>query len=103
VEEVHNTVEQLNLEDKLGRNVFKIDKDEAHIIIDHEICRQRCTLRPCLNACPAHLYTYNEERDEIFVDYEGCLECGTCLIVCEDEALTWHYPRAGFGVQYRFG
>ena len=96
-------IEALSLEDKLGRNVFKIDKESPHIIVDHEICRQRCTLRPCLYVCPAQLYTYNDERDEVFVDYEGCLECGTCMIVCEDEALTWHYPRAGFGIQYRFG
>lgn len=96
-------IQALSLEDKLGRNVFKIDKESPHIIVDHEICRQRCTLRPCLYVCPAQLYTHNAERDEVFVDYEGCLECGTCMIVCEDDALTWHYPRAGFGVQYRFG
>ena len=96
-------VEMLGLEDKLGRDVFKIDKESAHIAVDHDVCRQRCSLRPCLFVCPANLYSYSEERDEVFVDYEGCLECGTCMIVCAEEALTWHYPRAGFGVQYRFG
>ena len=35
------------------------------------------------------------------VNWEGCLECGTCLICCDDRALTWTYPRGGFGVQYR--
>ena len=102
-DELQSSSEVLTLEDKLGRNVFKIDKESPHIVVDHEICRQRCTQRPCLFVCPAQLYTYNSERDEVFVDYEGCLECGTCMIVCEDDALTWHYPRAGFGVQYRFG
>jgi ferredoxin like protein len=95
--------EHISLEEKLGRDVFKIDKESSHIRIDHDICRTRCILRPCLYVCPAHLYTMNEERDEILVDYEGCLECGTCMIVCEEEALTWNYPRAGYGVQYRFG
>jgi len=93
----------LTLQAKLGRNVFKIDGESPHILIDHAACRSQCTVRPCLFVCPANLYSYQAERDEVFVDYEGCLECGTCLIVCRDQALSWHYPRAGFGVQYRFG
>lgn len=94
---------ELSLEAKLGLDVFKIDSEQPHIIIDHEACRESCTLRPCLYVCPADLYSFIEERDEIFVDYEGCLECGTCVIVCQDEALEWHYPRAGYGIQYRLG
>jgi len=93
----------LSLTDKLGRDVFKIDGEQPHIRIDHKVCRSECSTRPCLYVCPAKLYTYRPEKDEIFVDYEGCLECGTCLIVCREGALTWEYPRAGFGVQYRFG
>lgn len=92
-----------SLSEKLGRDVFKIDKQQPHIRIDHAVCRSACTTRPCLYVCPAQLYTYRSEPDEIFVDYEGCLECGTCLIVCREQALSWEYPRAGYGVQYRFG
>jgi ferredoxin like protein len=34
--------------------------------------------------------------------YDGCLECGTCYIVCHKKAFTrWRYPRGGFGVAYR--
>ena len=33
----------------------------------------------------------------------ACLECGTCLAVAAPGALTWHYPRGGFGVQFREG
>lgn len=93
----------LTIETRLGRNVYKIDAEAPHIVVNQDICRELCQLRPCLYVCPAHLFTFQEEREEIFVDYEGCLECGTCMIVCQEEALTWHYPRAGYGVQYRFG
>jgi ferredoxin like protein len=93
----------LSLTEKLGRDVFKIDGEQPHIRIDHDACRSECSARPCLYVCPAKLYTYRPEQDEVFVDYEGCLECGTCVIVCREGALTWEYPRAGFGVQYRFG
>ncbi|MEJ2261950.1 MAG: 4Fe-4S dicluster domain-containing protein [Anaerolineales bacterium] len=92
----------MNIETKLGLDVFQIDSEQPHILIDQEVCQSRCTIRYCLHVCPANLYELNE-RGEIMVDYEGCLECGTCYIACRQDALTWHYPRAGYGVQYRFG
>ena len=34
--------------------------------------------------------------------YAGCLECGTCFVVCDGDAFTrWRYPRGGFGVSFR--
>ena len=92
----------MNIESKLGLNVFQIDTEQPHIRINQEICQTRCAIRYCLSVCPANLYTLNE-KGEVVVDYEGCLECGTCWIACREEALTWQYPRAGYGVQYRFG
>ena len=92
----------MNIEAKLGLDVFQIDSEESHILIDQEVCQSRCTIRYCLHVCPADLYDLNE-KGEMTVDYEGCLECGTCYIACREDALEWHYPRAGYGVQYRFG
>jgi len=92
----------LNIEAKLGLDVFQIDSEQSHILIDQEVCQSRCTIRYCLHVCPADLYELNE-NGEMTVDYEGCLECGTCYIACREDALEWHYPRAGYGVQYRFG
>ena len=91
----------MNIEAKLGLDVYKIDV-EPHIIINREICRAKCKTRYCLHVCPADLYTM-DQQGEVQVNYEGCLECGACLIACSHEALTWHYPRAGYGVLYRFG
>jgi ferredoxin like protein len=91
----------VNVEARLGLNVFKINT-ESHIIINQEICQAQCEIRYCLHVCPADLYTLDREG-RVQVKYEGCLECGTCLIACSHEALTWRYPEAGFGVQYRFG
>ena len=92
----------MNIEAKLGLDVFQIDSEQSHILIDQEVCQSRCTIRYCLHVCPADLYDL-DENGEMTVDYEGCLECGTCFIACLEEALEWHYPRAGYGVQYRFG
>jgi ferredoxin like protein len=92
----------MKIDEKLAIDAFKSDK-ESHIIINHETCRAKCTLRPCLFVCPAHLYALNEETGEMTVEYAGCLECGTCLIACAEGALSWSYPRGDYGVQYRFG
>jgi ferredoxin like protein len=91
----------MNIDAKLGLNVFKISK-ESHIIIKNEICREQCQNKPCLYVCPADLYEVNDEG-QMVVNYEGCLECGTCLICCDQKALEWRYPTAEFGVQYRLG
>ncbi len=92
---------QMSIEARLGLNVFGLDK-QPHIIIHQEICDAKCTLRPCIFVCPAKQYSLDAEK-KMHVNYEGCLECGTCLIACQDGALEWAYPRAGYGVQYRFG
>ena len=91
----------MNVETKLGLDVFKIDKD-AHIIIDQEICRS-CEDKFCLYVCPGKLYTINRETGEIEVECSGCLECGSCRIACIHGALEWNYARGGYGIQYRFG
>ena len=37
-------------------------------------------------------------------DYAGCLECGTCRIICGDTIVKkWAYPGPTMGVEYRFG
>jgi ferredoxin like protein len=84
---------------KLAHNYFKLDT-QAHISIDNKICSTVCTNRACLTVCPADLFELNSAGD-MAVNWEGCLECGTCMICCDNNALSWAYPRSGFGVQYR--
>jgi ferredoxin like protein len=86
---------------KLTIDIFKIDQ-ESHIVIHQEICR-KCKLKPCLRICPGGLYSMNKETGELVVEYTGCLECGSCRVACTSGALTWSFPRGGFGVQYRYG
>ena len=92
----------MRVDEKLTRNAFKHDT-ASHIEIDAERCRERCTERPCLHVCPASLYEWNVETDQMVVEFAGCLECGTCLVACQEGALTWRMPRGGYGVRYRYG
>ena len=89
----------MQIDAKLGLDVFKLD-EERHITIDTAVCKTVCKTRTCLKVCPADLYEL-DDKGEMTVNWEGCLECGSCLICCDDRALTWTYPRGGFGVQYR--
>ncbi len=90
-----------NVKPKLGLNVYKVDP-ESHISINHEVCKTKCTVKFCTFVCPARVYTLGADG-LIQVEHDGCLECGTCVVACRSDALSWHYPKAGQGVQFRFG
>ena len=90
---------RMGVDAKLGLDVFKLDK-EPHIVINDAVCDESCPTRACLYVCPADLYELDDEK-RMTVNWEGCLECGTCMICCEPKALKWTYPRSQFGVQYR--
>ena len=91
------------IERKLALNTYNVDPTRAHIrIIDHDVCLQ-CERQQCINCCPATCYTPQEDGRVLF-SYEGCVECGTCRIVCYVfDNIEWTYPRGGFGIQYRYG
>ncbi len=95
-------MKRLSIEQLLGLNKFVVDDDEAHIVVKKEICSS-CRPKPCTVACPAGLYSVKD--GELSFDYAGCLECGTCRVVCPraSEAIEWKYPRGGFGVSFRYG
>lgn len=89
---------KLRIEDILNNNVWDVDY-EAHIIVDTSKC-VKCEYKPCVRLCPAECYTMVD--DKVLFSYEGCLECGTCRIVCPEEAITWRYPPSGRGIHFRF-
>lgn len=73
---------------------------EAHIRVNQDVC-MTCSERACTFVCPARCYQWNGERLRLEFAYEPCLECGTCLLICDDGALEWNYPKGGFGVRFR--
>ncbi len=88
---------KINIQNKIERLLFKVDR-ESHIKIDPNQCRT-CTNRSCLTICPAGMFSLSGDGTEVIYSHEGCLECGTCYVVCP--SLRWEYPRGGFGVIYR--
>ncbi len=93
----------IGLEDKLYRTRYEVDPTYSHIRIREEICRQ-CQQRVCLFICPAKVYTQkSDDPGMISVNYENCLECGTCRMACNNEGIEWFFPNGGKGVKFRFG
>lgn len=90
-----------SLKARLGLNAYRVDT-ESHIRVDRERCRAECRTKVCTFVCPAGVYRLGPDGS-VEVEYDGCLECGTCVVACPLGILSWHYPRPGYGVQYRFG
>ena len=89
----------MTIDDKLALNLFHIDKD-PHIKVNQDICA-KCPHKLCTYMCPVE--NYKLENDNVVFSWEGCLECGTCQIICDQGAVDRDYPRGGFGIIYRCG
>ena len=84
----------------VARNVWR-PADISHIVpatvVDSE------TAQRLIASCPAGLFSLTAEG-ELRVSFRGCLECGTCRVLCGDTILTqWEYPLGTFGVDFRYG
>ncbi|QTF07339.1 ferredoxin family protein [Brenneria izadpanahii] len=91
----------VNVDVKLGVNKFRVDESNPHIVLVENPDPEQ--FRKLVNACPAGLYKQDDEGN-IHFDYAGCLECGTCRVLCGDTILQkWEYPQGTFGIEFRFG
>ncbi len=93
---------EINVENKLFNNRYLVDSGRPHIVImPHET--PSAELSALTRLCPARCYAFND-RGQVEVSPDGCLECGTCRVLCEPKGeLRWSYPRGGFGVLFKFG
>ncbi len=91
----------MKLEDKLFLDRYVVDEIPHLKIINQEKCGM-CAKQQCVYTCPAQCYKM--EDGKILLSYEGCLECGTCRIICDEfHNIDWKYPRGGFGISYKYG
>jgi ferredoxin like protein len=93
------TIKRLGPEELLSLDKFSVDEGNPHILVDKKICAT-CSRRACLVVCPARCYRLKD--DQVNFEYAGCLECGTCRVMCTSKGvMSWSYPRASFGVTFR--
>lgn len=94
----------VNVEEKLFQNRYKVDHGRPHIrIVDPHVCTSKCDAQPCTFVCPAACYKA-EGNGAVTLITDGCLECGSCRVICNDfRNVEWEYPRGGHGVLFKFG
>ena len=88
-----------SIEDKLTTIKYNCCR-KPHLKVNQDLCRN-CESRCCTHICPAKVYSYNEDTNEIEVEDENCLECGACRIACPLNAIDWEYPKGDYGVIYK--
>jgi ferredoxin like protein len=88
------------LPDKLFLDAYKADTRPHIRIVSDSTCLEECHDKPCTTFCPADVYQWT--GDHIAVGWENCIECGGCRIGCPFDNIDCGFPRAGFGVRYRY-
>jgi ferredoxin like protein len=92
----------LTIEEKLAVNKYFVDEGNAHIEIDPSYPNMKEKMK-LINACPAGLYKLNKDKT-LFFDSAGCLECGTCRVLCLGTVVKkWEFPESTMGVEFRYG
>jgi ferredoxin-like protein FixX len=94
-------MKKVNVDAKLGLNLFHTDEENAHIDVDLA-CTDEEEIKKLLLACPAECYKYIDGNFSF--SYLGCLECGTCRVLSHDKIVKdWKHPHGGIGITYRQG
>jgi ferredoxin-like protein FixX len=82
------TKEPMEIKAMLGTTSYNFDAHEyAHFM--------------CMYGCPAGCFSLNEGVMQF--QYEDCVECGTCDIMCTPGSVKWNNPRGTYGVKYKYG
>jgi len=90
------------VEEKLFQNRYLVDAGKPHITIAPHSAPSK-NLLAMTTLCPAGCYAENG-AGQVEIAPDGCLECGTCRVVCAATGeIEWTYPRGGFGVLFKFG
>ncbi|MBL3575196.1 ferredoxin family protein [Rhodovulum sulfidophilum] len=98
-----NGTKSPRMEERLYQNRYQVDEGRPHVKINHQPGGDSEELKALTRICPAGCYSINEEG-QVEVAADGCMECGTCRIVCQATGeLEWSYPRGGYGVLFKFG
>ena len=63
---------------------------KSHLLPEFIVERidSRCIkCKVCIKQCPWDVFSYNEEKDDIEIDYTKCVGCQRCVVYCPTKAL----------------
>ncbi|MBI5247176.1 MAG: 4Fe-4S dicluster domain-containing protein [Elusimicrobia bacterium] len=97
---------ETSVEAKLGHLEWK-KSPETHISLKNSgkdaPCVTSCPDKPCTTVCPAKVYEWEASHNKIIVNYENCIECGACRMLCPSDNIICEWPGGGMGVKYKYG
>lgn len=94
-------MKKMNVEAKLGLDVFHTDEENSHISVDLDYSDE-AEIKKLLLACPAECYKYIDGK--LVFSHLGCLECGTCRVLSHGKIIKdWKHPHGEIGVSFRQG
>lgn len=92
---------KIDIKNKIGVTTWKTDAHErAHITIDIGICG-KCPHQLCIAGCPTECFKIYDGK--MTFQYEDCVECGACDVMCDQGSVKWTNPRGTYGVTYTRG
>ena len=71
------------------RSRIKIMKWEAEGLYVPVSCQQ-CQDAPCMNVCPVKAISRDDEMGCVEVDYDACIGCRSCVVVCPFGAMSFN-------------
>lgn len=99
--DIQSIVDRMDIKNKIGVTTWETDAHEyAHISVDTDICNV-CPHHLCIAGCPTQCFKFYEGK--MVFQYEDCVECGVCDIMCDQGSVTWDNPRGTYGVKYSQG
>jgi ferredoxin like protein len=97
---------ETTVEAKLGHLEWK-KSPETHITLKSagadSPCATKCDNKPCTTVCPAKVYEWEAAHKKVVVNYENCIECGACRMLCPWDNIDCEWPGGGMGVKYKYG
>jgi len=97
---------ETSVEAKLGTLEWK-KSPETHISLrdasPQAPCALQCGPKTCVAVCPAKVYEWEAAHQKVVVNYENCIECGACRMLCPYDNIICDWPLGGTGVKYKYG
>jgi len=81
----------INVEEKLFQNRYRVDPGRSHICTNDPLVCSACAPKPCVVCC--HAGAWRLEKGKVDIVADGCLECGSCRIVCDRDNVDWFVLR----------
>ena len=72
-----------------ARSRIRVLKWEAEGLYIPMTCQQ-CQDAPCLNVCPVKAVSRDDEMGIVKVDYDVCIGCRSCVVVCPFGAMSYN-------------